>query len=46
MTKGDFTTFTPEDLGLPVDSSGKSNFYATDYGTKIDNDDEDKVEYS
>jgi len=47
MTKSDFTTFTPEDLGIPVDSSGKSNFYATDYGTKISGDEEEeKVEYS
>lgn len=47
MTKSDFGDFTPEDLGISVDSSGKSNFYATDYGTKVDSDeDEEKVEYS
>ncbi|CAI2188041.1 18132_t:CDS:2 [Funneliformis geosporum] len=45
MNKSDFTNFTPEDLGIPVDSSGKSNFYATDYGTKISDEEEDKVEY-
>ena len=46
MTKSDFKNFTPEDLGIPVDSSGKSNFYATDYGSKVDNDeDEEQVEF-
>jgi len=47
MTKSDFKDFTPEDLGIPVDNNDNSNFYATDYGTRISDGSEYRpVEYS